>query len=101
MVAPFDYTAMIWAFLLGYFVFGELPSIYVYVGAAIVVACGLFVLWRERQLRRCRDRRRRRSKARRSSVRDQNALKQMMVWVSWMPAIFCTFSLTKWPMSVA
>ena len=27
VVAPFDYTAMIWAFLLGYFVFGELPSV--------------------------------------------------------------------------
>jgi drug/metabolite transporter (DMT)-like permease len=50
VVAPFDYTAMIWAFLLGYFVFGELPSIYVYVGSTIVVACGLFVLWRERQI---------------------------------------------------
>ena len=50
VVAPFDYTAMLWAFMLGYFVFGELPSIFVYVGAAIVVACGLFVLWRERQL---------------------------------------------------
>jgi drug/metabolite transporter (DMT)-like permease len=50
VVAPFDYTAMLWAFLLGYFVFGELPSIYVYVGAVIVVACGLFVFWRERQL---------------------------------------------------
>ena len=50
VVAPFDYTAMLWAFILGYFVFGELPSIFVYVGAIIVVACGLFVFWRERQL---------------------------------------------------
>ena len=47
LVAPFDYTAMIWAFLLGYAVFGELPSIFVFVGAMIVVACGLFVIWRE------------------------------------------------------
>jgi drug/metabolite transporter (DMT)-like permease len=47
LVAPFDYTAMIWAFLLGYFVFGELPSLFVYVGSAVVVVCGLFVLWRE------------------------------------------------------
>ncbi|MDB5654807.1 MAG: hypothetical protein JWQ94_2420 [Tardiphaga sp.] len=31
----------------------------------------------------------------------QNALKVMMVWVSWMPGMVCTFSLTKWPMSVA
>ena len=29
-----------------------------------------------------------------------NALKVMMVWVSWMPGMICTFSLTKWPMSV-
>ena len=50
VVAPFDYTAMLWAFMLGYFVFGELPSIFVYVGAVIVVASGLFVLWREQQL---------------------------------------------------
>lgn len=50
VVAPFDYTAMLWAFLLGYFVFGELPSVFVYVGAAIVIACGLFVLWREKAL---------------------------------------------------
>src|SRR5262245_5088359 len=47
VVAPFDYTAMIWAFLLGYAVFGELPSAFVFVGAAIVIACGLFVIWRE------------------------------------------------------
>jgi drug/metabolite transporter (DMT)-like permease len=49
VVAPFDYTAMIWAFLLGYAVFGELPSAFVFIGAAIVVACGLFVIWRERK----------------------------------------------------
>jgi drug/metabolite transporter (DMT)-like permease len=47
VVAPFDYTAMVWAFLLGYVVFGELPSVFVFVGAAIVIACGLFVIWRE------------------------------------------------------
>ncbi|HWM49383.1 MAG TPA: DMT family transporter [Xanthobacteraceae bacterium] len=50
LVAPFDYTAMLWAFVLGYVMFGELPTLFVYFGAAIVVACGLFVLWRERQL---------------------------------------------------
>src|SRR4051794_34802859 len=50
VVAPFDYTAMIWAFLLGYFVFGELPTIFVFIGAAIIAAAGLFVIARERQL---------------------------------------------------
>jgi drug/metabolite transporter (DMT)-like permease len=50
VVAPFDYTAMLWAFLLGYAFFGELPNSYIYVGAAIVCASGLFVIWRERRL---------------------------------------------------
>ncbi|MEP7029326.1 MAG: DMT family transporter [Pseudolabrys sp.] len=50
VVAPFDYSAMLWALLLGYWVFGELPSGLVYVGAAIVAGAGLFVIWRESQL---------------------------------------------------
>ena len=50
IVAPFEYTTMIWALLLGFFMFGDLPSTAVSVGAAIVAAAGLFVLWRERQL---------------------------------------------------
>jgi drug/metabolite transporter (DMT)-like permease len=50
LVAPFDYTSMLWALLLGYLVFGELPDLLVYAGAAIVAAAGLFVIWRERQL---------------------------------------------------
>ncbi len=50
LVAPFDYTSMVWAFLLGYFFFNELPTVFVFVGAAIVAAAGLFVIWRERQL---------------------------------------------------
>ena len=50
LVAPIDYTTMIWAFLLGYVLFGELPTIYIFVGGAIVTASGIFVIWRERQL---------------------------------------------------
>lgn len=50
VVAPFDYSSMLWALLLGYWVFGELPSGLVYVGASIVAGAGLFVIWRERQL---------------------------------------------------
>ncbi|HZT24475.1 MAG TPA: DMT family transporter [Pseudolabrys sp.] len=50
LVAPFDYTAMLWALLLGYWLFGELPQPPVYLGAAIVAAAGLFVIFRERQL---------------------------------------------------
>ena len=50
VIAPFDYTAILFSFLLGFWMFGEVPTRLVVVGAGIVVAAGLFVLWRERQL---------------------------------------------------
>jgi drug/metabolite transporter (DMT)-like permease len=50
VVAPFDYSSMLWALLLGYWLFGELPTALVYAGACIVAGAGLFVIWRERQL---------------------------------------------------
>jgi drug/metabolite transporter (DMT)-like permease len=53
-VAPFDYTAMIWAVGLGYVFFHEVPALQVWIGGAIVVAAGLLILWRERQLGRKR-----------------------------------------------
>jgi drug/metabolite transporter (DMT)-like permease len=49
VVAPFDFMAMLWAFLFGYAIFGEVPTVYVFVGSAIVTASGLYVIWRERQ----------------------------------------------------
>ena len=49
VVAPFDYTSMFWAFLFGYWLFGEIPTVHVFVGAGIVAGSGLFVIWRERQ----------------------------------------------------
>ncbi|HEX3502196.1 MAG TPA: DMT family transporter [Xanthobacteraceae bacterium] len=50
VVAPFDYTTMIWALILGYLLFGETPTIMIVLGSLIIVAAGLFVIWRERQL---------------------------------------------------
>jgi drug/metabolite transporter (DMT)-like permease len=50
LLAPLDYTALFWAFILGYWFFGELPTGTVYLGSAIVAGSGLFVIWRERQL---------------------------------------------------
>ena len=50
LVAPLDYTALLWAFIIGYWFFGELPSTTVYVGSTIVAGSGLFVIWRERRL---------------------------------------------------
>lgn len=54
MVAPFRYTSLLWAIVLGLLVFGDLPDGWTLIGAAIVVGAGLFTLWRERQLRRRR-----------------------------------------------
>ena len=51
LIAPFDYIAILWAFGFGYFLFGEVPAPMVFAGAAIVIGAGLFVIWRERQLR--------------------------------------------------
>ncbi len=56
MVAPFDYTAMVWAFIIGYAAFGEVPTPLVFVGSAIVAGAGLFVIWRERRLGMRRER---------------------------------------------
>ena len=50
LVAPLDYTALLWAFVIGYWAFGELPTATVYIGAPIVAGAGLYVIWRERQL---------------------------------------------------
>jgi drug/metabolite transporter (DMT)-like permease len=50
LVAPFEYTTMIWSLLIGWFVFGQLPQPAVAVGGVIVAAAGIFVVWRERQL---------------------------------------------------
>jgi len=48
-VAPFRYTSLLAALLLGVFVFGEWPDTWTQIGAMIVVATGLFTLWRERK----------------------------------------------------
>jgi S-adenosylmethionine uptake transporter len=53
-VAPFRYTGLLWALLLGLVVFGDWPDPLTLLGAAIVVATGVFTLIREGQLRRRR-----------------------------------------------
>ena len=51
LVAPFRYTSLIWAVLLGWLLFGTLPDFWTVVGAAIVVGSGLYMLLRQRQVR--------------------------------------------------
>lgn len=52
IVAPFRYSALIWAILLGWLVFGDFPKAITLLGAAIVVATGLYTYVREHQLQR-------------------------------------------------
>jgi len=49
-VAPFDYTALVWATLIGWLVWEEIPDLATYLGAAIIIASGVFIIWRERKL---------------------------------------------------
>ncbi|MFN4272113.1 MAG: DMT family transporter [Aliihoeflea sp.] len=49
-IAPFEYTSMLLAIAVGFFVFGDLPTVYMLVGGTIVVGAGLFIIWREHRL---------------------------------------------------
>jgi drug/metabolite transporter (DMT)-like permease len=50
-VAPFFYLSLVWAGILGFAVWGDVPTISLVLGSAVVVASGLFLLWRESNAR--------------------------------------------------
>ncbi|MFC7331783.1 DMT family transporter [Rhodocista pekingensis] len=50
VVAPFDYTAMLWATLYGYLIWDEVPETAVWIGAAIVIGSGVYITLREIRL---------------------------------------------------
>lgn len=49
VVSPFRYTGLLWALVLGWAVFGDWPDVWTLLGGSLVVAAGLFTLYRERQ----------------------------------------------------
>lgn len=51
-VVPMDYTALLWATLLGWLAFGLLPAPATWVGAPVIIASGLYIVWREHVRRR-------------------------------------------------
>ena len=51
-IAPLDYSNMIMAILLGYVFFDEIPSLSIWLGAPLIVAAGLIILWREYSLKK-------------------------------------------------
>jgi drug/metabolite transporter (DMT)-like permease len=52
LVMPMDYTSLLWATLLGSWLFAELPTPWVWLGAPIIVASGLVIVWREHRAHR-------------------------------------------------
>ena len=51
-LAPYSYSGIVWATVLGFVVFGDFPDLWTIVGAAIIVASGIYVFYREAYLRR-------------------------------------------------
>ncbi|WP_247653688.1 DMT family transporter [Labrenzia sp. PHM005] len=50
-IAPFEYTALLWATLLGWLFWREIPDMATYAGAAVIVASGIFIVLREGKIK--------------------------------------------------
>ncbi|MEM6383920.1 MAG: DMT family transporter [Pseudomonadota bacterium] len=55
VLAPFDYVAMVFAVIIGFWVFDEVPTVWVLAGSVLVVGAGLFVIYREHRIGISRD----------------------------------------------
>jgi drug/metabolite transporter (DMT)-like permease len=47
-VVPMDYSSLVWGTLFGWLLFGVLPTPYTWIGAPVIIASGLYIVWRER-----------------------------------------------------
>jgi drug/metabolite transporter (DMT)-like permease len=47
LLAPFNYAKLLWGIVLGYALFGDVPTVTVLAGSAIIVASGLYILWHD------------------------------------------------------
>ena len=48
VVVPYQYTTIVWAILLGYIFFGDIPGAAMLIGAAVIIAAGIYIFIRER-----------------------------------------------------
>ncbi|PBB78391.1 EamA family transporter [Mesorhizobium sp. WSM3879] len=55
IVAPFEYTSLVWAFALGFAIWGDVPRTEVFTGAALIVGAGLLIVGNERFRKRVED----------------------------------------------
>ena len=49
-IAPFEYTSIILGMAIGYLLFGDVPTWSMLLGTAIVIAAGIYIIWREHRL---------------------------------------------------
>jgi drug/metabolite transporter (DMT)-like permease len=52
VIAPFEYTAMLWAVGIDWIFWSAWPANRIWYGSSLIIACGLYLIWRERQQRR-------------------------------------------------
>ncbi|MDE0879348.1 MAG: DMT family transporter [Sphingomonas bacterium] len=52
LVAPMDYSSLLWATIYGWVIFAVLPDSATWIGAPVIVASGLYIVWREQVRRR-------------------------------------------------
>jgi drug/metabolite transporter (DMT)-like permease len=48
-VAPVDYASLVWSTLFGVWLFAEVPTVWTWIGAPMIIASGLYIVWRERK----------------------------------------------------
>jgi drug/metabolite transporter (DMT)-like permease len=51
VIAPFDYSALLWAVIFGWVIWQDVPGPNVWIGSAILIASGLYILYRETKWR--------------------------------------------------
>jgi drug/metabolite transporter (DMT)-like permease len=55
IIAPFDYLSIVYALALGYFLFGEWPGAWTFLGSAMVIGCGLYIIYEQTRSRGTED----------------------------------------------
>jgi drug/metabolite transporter (DMT)-like permease len=50
VLAPFDYASILFALIIGYTIFDEIPTIHTLIGSVVIIGAGVLIIWRERQL---------------------------------------------------
>jgi drug/metabolite transporter (DMT)-like permease len=50
VLAPFDYASILFALVIGYTIFDEIPTLQTLIGSVVIIGAGGLIIWRERQL---------------------------------------------------